>query len=333
MSDESEDLREFMDTAIKTGLSGMAIKQDNSQVDGNPIPIHSGRAQLAAPQEPGQPTQWACNGPGYIPVTPTVKALPAGIYKICIQNDMWTLLPQNVNTDDLILLPDTKSSEVIGEINKFWLLAEKFKAFGFTHKRGFLLWGPQGSGKTSTLQFVMKQLVRDGGIVILAPTQPHVLADMLGGIRRVEPERPIIVVLEDIDAYIAQSDESKVLSLLDGESSIDHVIFIATTNYPEKLDGRVINRPSRFDRVVKIDVPNADARRVYLSSRKLPLLASEIESWVANTDRFSIAHLKEVIVSVFGYGASFEDTVKRLRNMAKPPRSDNSDARAGFGAL
>jgi ATP-dependent 26S proteasome regulatory subunit len=53
------------------------------------------------------------------------------------------------------------------------------------------------------------------------------------------------------------------LSVLDGENQVDKVLNIATTNYPEKLDRRLVGRPRRFDRLIYIDMPNHVVRREY----------------------------------------------------------------------
>jgi SpoVK/Ycf46/Vps4 family AAA+-type ATPase len=237
-----------------------------------------------------------------------------------------------VVTDKLLRLPDSRSDDVVAEIQKFWTLKDKFNRYGFSHKRGILLWGPPGSGKTCTISIVMNEMVDAGGIVVLGnDVAPSALAYMLGRLREVEPNRPCVVVLEDIDTIIQVFGESQVLSLLDGESQIANVVYLATTNYPERLDGRIVNRPSRFDRIVKIDTPNKAARLMYLESRDLEIDKEELNRWAEETDGFSIAHLRELIVGVLVLGSTFDVELRRLRTMAKTPKSDEPRSRAGFG--
>lgn len=279
---------------------------------------------------PGKLVQYAYYGQGYIPATPTTEALPPGVYNV-VQSPVGAyFLPHAIVTDRLLRLPDSRSDDVISEIEKFWPLKDRFKEFGFTHKRGILLWGPPGSGKTATISFIIKQMIEGGDIVVLANDQhPSVVANALGKLREIEPERRAIVVMEDIDTIIDSFGEAEVLSLLDGEASIDNVVFLATTNYPENLDGRVVNRPSRFDRVVKIGMPNAQARKMYLESRNLGEDV-DIDAWVAATDGFSIAHLKELIVGVCCYGNPFKIECERLRRMFQRPNSSMDRRGIGF---
>lgn len=277
--------------------------------------------------------QYVQNGPGYKPAGASTPRLTAGLYQVAWINDQLSFVRTLFACDDLIRLPDSKSDEVIAEIAKFWTLAPVFKQYGYTHKRGFLLHGPPGSGKTATIITVIQQVIADDGIVIMGggKIQPEHLAQMLQKFREIEPSRKLVVVLEDIDSYIKSFDEDSILAILDGEASLNGVVFIATTNYPEDLDGRITNRPSRFDRVVEIGCPSASARRTYFKSRKMGMSDESLEEWVEATEDFSIAHCKELVIAVLCLGETFSAAIDRLRGMKNAPSSSPSRP-AGFGA-
>lgn len=277
----------------------------------------------------GRLSQYADLGEGYIATANTIKALPADCYTLGMTNDGSVIYArQKLVTDKLLRLPDSRSEEVIAEIEKFWTLRGRFKDFGFAHKRGFLLWGPPGSGKTSTVSIVINDMVKMGGTVFLGG-HPQLLAKALANFRAIEPNRPLVVVWEDIDTVINTFGESSVLSILDGEAQVENVVFIATTNYPEHLDGRIVNRPSRFDKIVKIGMPNAAAREMYLRS-KLDTVVKDGIDLVAKTEGMSIAHIKELIIAVYCQGNSVNDTIDRLSRMKVKPRSDNEGGPLGF---
>lgn len=310
--------------------------------DQNNGPAQPPRTNSGATAKKGAPTldddfpagafvQYARVGPGFIPTTATVAKLEAAIYHIEYCEAGPFLVPHRLVTDELLRLPDSKSDGVIAEIERFWTLKGKYQQYGLTYKRGFLLFGPPGSGKTCTVDIVLRQVVAQGGLaVVVGSISPSDVTLLLRRHRQVEPERPLIVILEDIDAYIKSYGESSVLSILDGEDSIDNVVYIATTNYPENLDGRVINRPSRFDRVIHVDTPNAEARFTYLKSRNTGLDDQELRVWANETGGLSISHLKELVIGVVILGGKLENEVERLRGMAKTPKSSDGKTGTGF---
>src|SRR5277367_6865527 len=152
---------------------------------------------------------------GYRPTGATQTIMPAGVYEIA-SPDYPYFSRKGIITDHLLQLPDSKSVEIIDEIKKFWTLKDKFTKYGFIHKRGVLMYGPPGTGKTCTLNLIAKHMVDMGGIVILGHKLTQFLPMMLGNLRQVHPNRPIVVFLEDIDELFNQN-ERVLLSLLDGE--------------------------------------------------------------------------------------------------------------------
>lgn len=267
----------------------------------------------------------------YRAVGPTVPTIDPGIYKVVATPEGIWYVPSPYSTDKLVRLPDSASDFVIDEIEKFWTLRSDFESLGLTHKRGMLMHGPPGSGKTATISFVMKQMVAEGGVVFLGSgTSPGTLAQAIADFRNIETERPCVIIFEDIDATIEQYNESDVLSILDGEHSIDGVVFIATTNYVDKLAARVKNRPSRFDIVIEIGTPGAEARKLYLKSRNLMPRWPEsfIDELVSKTQGFSIAHLKELLVGVCCLKKEIDAEVDRLKKMANI--KGTGTATAGF---
>lgn len=222
-------------------------------------------------------------------------------------------------TDDLIALPDSASEEVIAAVEDFWKKKELFKKYGFLWKRGVLLWGPPGSGKTCTVEVIAQNIVKAGGVAMYM-RDPGFAAFALDAFREVEPDRPMVVMMEDIDSIINNFGDAAILNLLDGKDQIENVLYIATTNYPEQLDKRIRNRPSRFDIVKLIDMPSAEARAEFLRVKNHHRFGDgnnslQLEQWVEQTEGFSVAHLKEVIISVEVFGTPFEATIRRLKLM------------------
>lgn len=277
-------------------------------------------------------SQWAsCGLNTFKPVSTTFPKLECGVYTVSINQYHGILFTQQtICIDDLLRFPDSVSEKILTEITTFWKKGDKFKEHGFLHRRGYLLHGPAGSGKTCLVQQIIADIVNNDGLVFLCNTHPSVFNDGLSLFRKVESERPIVCLFEDIDAIIDEHGEDDILTLLDGENQIDRVLNIATTNYPEKLDRRLVARPRRFDRVIKIGMPNDAVRRVYFN-KKLKVSETELDKWVAATEGFSFAACAELVISVCCFEKPFDEAVKVLNEMMtnRVSSSDYQD-RVGF---
>ena len=291
------------------------------------------RPSLSPSAETGA-KRWAANSDTFWGASQTYDVLPAGLYRCALADHVGPILiRQNVETDHLLELPDDASAKIIAEFARFWELGEAFRSRGFLHKRGFLLWGPPGSGKTSCVHILIKRLIRDHDGIVLFLDHPQVAAQCLRMARSIEPKRPVVAIMEDIDALISNYGEHEYLALLDGEAQVDNIVFLASTNYPERLDRRFVDRPSRFDTIRYIGMPSADARRVYLSAKEPALVTTELAEWVRRSEGFSVAHLKEMIIAIRCFEQPLEEVVTRLELMheRKPTSEDAPDkTRAGF---
>jgi hypothetical protein len=279
-------------------------------------------------------SMWSKSGPAYFPTEETTSRLFPGQYTVEYSHGRGIYFRRKpINIDKLLILPDTATEEIVEGIKKFWDKQETFQKLGFLWKRGILLYGPPGGGKTSTLQLISKKIIDKGGISIFVK-DPKMTAEGLEVLRRIEPDRPIVVLLEDIDSITEKHSEHDVLAMLDGELQINNVVFIATTNYPEQLEDRIVNRPSRFDIVKQIGMPSAEARRLYLTtmSKRLREDEEELERWVAVSKDYSVAHLKEMIIAVEALDQPLQEVVARLDKMrdSKPSSADDFESDFGF---
>lgn len=249
----------------------------------------------------------------FMPANKNVKLLKPGFYEIGSSMQGIYFEKVALATEDLIKFPETESETVVAEIEKFWQEEEKFRKNKLAYKRGILLYGPPGSGKSCTIRMVLDNIVRHGGIVLKFDNAGVFKAGMRT-VRMIQPETPVIALMEDLDSILNYNCESEVINILDGINGVDKVVYLATTNYPEKLGSRIMNRPSRFDRRYYIGMPNAESRRIYLQ-HKLKDKDHNVEKWVEDTEGMSIAHLKELVVAVTILDNDYDDAVEILREM------------------
>lgn len=326
MDNETQELQEILER------SPNAIRSVDARENTQPSSSVSEKAQgigFASDYE-----QWVILPNGRFAAAGATRAhLPVGAYTLQQTEAGLRFEAKTILTDTLIDLGNSNSLRVIEGIKLFWKRRQKFLDRGILFKRGVLMWGPPGSGKTATLALLIQDLIRQGGIVLLVQ-HPGVAIEGLKQLRKIELERPLIVVLEDVEEIIHSFNEHDLLALLDGEHQTDNVVNIATTNYPEMLGARIINRPSRFDEVIKIGMPSPQMRYQYL----LHILGEDesqcdLAKWVEETEGMSIAHLKELVVAVMCLEQTYEEVIKRLKTMKSIPRSTMYDEGIGFGGL
>ena len=258
------------------------------------------------------------------PSVGTIAKLPAAMYRVLSDNSGIFFAKDDITSDELILMPDSKTDLILNEIKKFRDLKAKYKSYGLLHKRGLLLYGPPGSGKSSSIVMVARDMIEKGDIVLMCQ-HPGLVSEAIRVITDIEPTRNLVVVIEDIDDVIGRHGEHLILNVLDGDHQVDNIVFLATTNYIDRLPPRIINRPSRFDRLVEIGMPNETARQLFfqnkVGSHMYKDSKGESYNLVSLTEGLSLAHLREIIASVYCLDIPVDEVVARMRKMAIPPKT------------
>ena len=265
--------------------------------------------------------QWTSHdGKRFVPASRTAQHLVPGAYEVCHSQSIGLFFQKfAVKTEGLLRFPQTNSERVVREIQTFWDKEAIFREYKLAYKRGIMLWGPPGSGKSCTVQLIMKDVIERDGIVIKFG-HPTLFTEGMRVFREIEPKTPGVVLMEDIDSILEIHNESEVLNILDGVDHVERIVFLATTNYPERLGARILNRPSRFDKRFKIGHPNAESRMLYFkhiigTDKRIKELKIDLEKWVKDTEGFSIAHLKELFVAVTILGDDYKEAVDTLASM------------------
>lgn len=268
------------------------------------------------PMEPlaKQYIQYVKNGNSYSPAgdIQLKENLGRHAYRIGVGFSGPVFTKVQLKTDTLYHFKDACTERVLKEIDKFWGLKEGYEKLGIRHARGILCYGAPGTGKSSTINQVVEQVVERGDVVFYTKAVEHI-APCLKAFREVEPDRKVVIVLEDADGYINYS-ERELLNLMDGEEMFEGVLWLATTNYIDRFPPRLL-RPGRFDKKIKIPPPTDEARTTYLHQKLKQFDVSEKECGriAKELDGLSFAHLKEYIASVYAMGEPSEEVIERLK--------------------
>jgi len=204
---------------------------------------------------------------------------------------------------NLVLEGDQK--EILrDDVLRFFDSKETYERYGIPWKRGVLLLGPPGNGKTHAIKGLIN-LVGRPCLYVKSFKSPQITDhDCIRQVfERARNTAPCVLVLEDLDSLLDDGNRAYFLNELDGFATNTGILTIATTNHPERLDPAILERPSRFDRKYTFHLPALAGRREYLRLTSeglepaLRLSDEEIEKIAEASEGFSYAYLKELFLS------------------------------------
>ena len=215
-------------------------------------------------------------------------------------NELVSFLPRPAVTAQDVVLPDgvleTIEQHIIGIAD--W--SRELLSAGQHLKRGLLLHGPPGTGKTHTVRYLTGRLA-DSTVILLTGRSIRFIDQAAALARRLQPS---MVVLEDVDLVATDRDYTpdgnpllfSLLDAMDGVGADADVTFVLTTNRADILETALADRPGRVDLAVEIPRPDAGCRerllRVYV--RDLALEA-DLDPVVAGTEGVTASFVKEMI--------------------------------------
>jgi hypothetical protein len=214
-----------------------------------------------------------------------------------------TFYPRPDVARDDVVLPAAVLDRIDRHTVDFSRHADALRAAGQSLRRGVLLYGAPGVGKTLTARYLTAQL-RDRTVLLLTGLGVGALPDMARLARRLAPS---LVIIEDVDLIAEErtirprsagtSFLFELLNEMDGLREDTDVVFLLTTNRPDVLEPALALRPGRIDMSVELPLPDAEGRRrvFALYGRQLDLSAIDLQPYVDRCDGASPAFIRELL--------------------------------------
>ncbi len=169
-----------------------------------------------------------------------------------------------------VVLKAGQAQALLADLQRFYGARDRYAELGIPWRRGYLLHGPPGTGKTSLVTALASELRLN--VCTLSLASPVVSDEKIHTLLASVPQRSLLLI-EDVDAFFRQRDAahaqvrlsfSGFLNALDGVATQEGSVLFMTTNHLEQLDPALI-RAGRIDERIELGPCDADQlRRLFL---------------------------------------------------------------------
>jgi SpoVK/Ycf46/Vps4 family AAA+-type ATPase len=270
--------------------------------------------------------------------------LKSGVFNIEKSSTGLVFVPMELQ--EAPMLETSKAyQDIEKEFNNFFDRLDVYDELGILKKRGVLLFGPAGTGKSANVSKSLRKLKSQGDTAIVmwnasSIRSDEILALFSTGIEYNSSVKKLVIVIEDIgmgvEGYGGPKEiDRSLLNLLDGANSVVQVptFMVATTNYAHNLPEPLI-RPGRFDAWIEVGVPSANERVSLIEFFIKSALTEDDKKAIMGKDlnEFSIAHIKELVLRTKRDDKGYSEVIKELKTL-KDKFNKGFDDKKGTGLL
>jgi hypothetical protein len=210
-------------------------------------------------------------------------------------------LPRPSVTRAEIVLPEELLADIERQVAGVARHSGRLLASGQHLKRGVLLYGAPGTGKTHTVRYLLGRLP---GVTVIS-ISGRALARITEACSVARTLQPAVIVVEDVD-LIAEERTARpgehpllfqLLNEMEGLNSATDVTFLLTTNRADLLEPALAARPGRVDLAAELPLPDAEARRALLRLYQGNLLLDEVDldPVIERTEGVTAPFLRELL--------------------------------------
>jgi chaperone BCS1 len=213
-----------------------------------------------------------------------------------------------------IVLKQGQTEAILGDLQQFFNAKKRYDELGIPWRRGYLLFGPPGTGKTSLVTALASELSLN--VCSLSLASANITDERIGNLLSTVPPRSIIL-LEDIDSFFKHRDKadasvklsySGFINALDGVAAHEGSVIFLTTNHPQLIDEAAI-RSGRVD--FRMELTHCDKHQLYAMAHKFfedKAMANAISETIP-AGKLSPALVQECLLK----SKNLEDALRHLR--------------------
>ena len=169
-------------------------------------------------------------------------------YKVILKLD------KNIESSKTYMYPEKQQLDELFESFFNSENLKKIESLGFCHKFGVLLYGKEGTGKSSIIKHYSDLAIKEHNALVFHMvfngTEFSQCWNFIQAVRDIQ-DNPIIVVFDEFDQQM-EKNEAFLKTVIDGNMSISNCIFFAATNYIDRIPTAMSERPSRFKYSINI---------------------------------------------------------------------------------
>ncbi|MCH8569457.1 MAG: AAA family ATPase [Balneolales bacterium] len=178
---------------------------------------------------------------------------------------------------------------------------EFYEKNSLDYRRGVLLFGTPGTGKSRYIDYISKQVIDEYNAIVIRIDSGNALSDVVDwGIIPLDAylgNRLKVFIIEELSQLTNRGSITELLNFLDNAIMRNDVLFLITTNRPQDVPDPLIDRPSRIDTLVEVNNENdagfIEAWYNHITGKVLPETAKEQEWYKAG---LSPAYFKELFL-------------------------------------
>lgn len=271
----------------------------------------------------------------YSDIEDGINALPKHLHP---NNNDQPFIPVNKYFPMEDFSPGLKSARE--NIGYFLESREIYEENDMDYRRALLLYGDPGTGKSQFIYQLSSELIEKHDAIVIRIEESnalHLFIDHLMNHLSRYPGRLKVVVVEELaDMCQGQTNVTRLLNILDSLRFRHNILFLMTTNHPERIPANIIDRPARIDMLCPVYVKDLQEEFVnawfeFCMGRNMDE-SDRSSTWYSDTiGKLSPAYFKELFIYSRLHRISPDEAWKIVQNRKSEIRRDFDNSYQGIG--